>query len=416
MTNRLLSLIISTIFSTALLWGIPVENVENVHLENRNRYVTDGAAVFTPQGLAQADSILSSVWSATSAEPVVVVVDNLDGRDINDYATDLFTRWGIGKDDKDNGLLVLVSVGDRRAAIRTGYGVEGVIPDAIAAGIIRNDMAPRFRQGDYEGGIIAAVSTISSLLSDPQARDEIMSRYANNSKASASQTDFFSVYLTVCLLLAVAMLVWVVATWFASRRQPTAQAYHRLQAIRLPCLVATVLALGIPVLAYLLLVVMMRHVRLHKRLCPHCSAVMQRVDEDNDNNYLTQAQDAEERLDSVDYDVWLCPSCGETDIIPYVNPKKNYTVCSGCGARACTLVNHRTLVPPSTARDGVGVDEYQCLNCHQRTERRFSIPKVVAPPVIITGGGRGFGGGGGGFSGGSFGGGMTGGGGASGGW
>ena len=77
-------------------------------------------------------------------------------------------------------MLVLISVGDRRAVIRTGYGAEGVLPDAIASGIIRNDMAPRFRQGDYEGGVIAAINTLSKVMTDPAARDELMSRYAND--------------------------------------------------------------------------------------------------------------------------------------------------------------------------------------------------------------------------------------------
>ena len=141
---------------------------------------------------------------------------------------------------------------------------------------------------------------------------------------------------------------------------------------------------------------------------------MYRVDEDNDNTYLTQSQDAEERLDSVDYDVWLCPDCGETDIIPYVNPSKNFTECPVCHARACTLVNRRTVVPPTTSREGVGIEEYMCLNCRNRSQRKYNIAKEVAAPIII--GGIGGSGGGGGFSGGSFGGGMTGGGGASGGW
>ncbi len=145
---------------------------------------------------------------------------------------------------------------------------------------------------------------------------------------------------------------------------------------------------------------------------------MSRVDEDNDNNYLTPSQDAEERLDSVDYDVWLCPKCGETDIIPYVNPSKNYSVCPRCNARAAVLVNRRIIYRPTTTREGRGAEEFVCLNCRNRWDKPYTIPREALPPVIVGGiGGRGGGfGGGGGFSGGSFGGGMTGGGGASGGW
>lgn len=414
---RLINAILCFLLGVSALLAVPVEEVENVHVKNRTRFVTDGAGVMSAQGLGRADAMLADIWEKSSAEPVVVIVDNLDGEDANDYATRLFSYWGIGKKDKDNGVLVLISVGDRRAVIRTGYGAEGVLPDVVASGIIRNDMAPHFRNGDYEGGVLAAIGTLGKVMTDPAARDELMSAYANDNGAQRGDSDFFRIYLGFAVFVGVLMLVVVLWLYFSGRRMPTASAYARLQSVKLACLVATVMALGIPVVAYLLLVLLMRHVRLHKRLCPHCSTRMARVDEDNDNHYLTQAQDAEERLDSVDYDVWLCPKCGETDIIPYVNPSKNYTVCPQCGARACTLVNRRTTVAPTTRREGQGVEEYMCLNCRRITHKPFVIPKVVPPPVVIVpGGGRGFGGGGGGFSGGSFGGGMTGGGGASGGW
>lgn len=398
------------------LYAVSVGDVENVHVGNRNRFVTDQAGVMSAEAISKADALLARIWQESSAEPVVVVVDNVGDDDIDSFATDLFTSWGIGKKDKDNGVLLLVSVEDRKMVIRTGYGAEGVLPDVIAAHIIREDMAPHFRNGDYDGGILAAISSMGEALTNPEAREELMSQYANDASASGQGDDFFGVYLSVCVFVATVMLVVVLLVYFSSRRLATAQAYSRLQALKLPCLVVTVLMLGIPVLSLLLLVLLMRHVRLHKRLCPHCSTRMARVDEDNDNNYLTQSQDAEERLDSVDYDVWLCPQCGETDIIPYVNPARNYTVCQQCGARACSLVSRRTVVAPTESREGRGVEEYCCMNCRRRYERPFSIAKVVAPPIIIGGGGRGGGFGGGGFSGGSFGGGMTGGGGASGGW
>lgn len=400
-----------------LLRALEVGDIENVHVDNRTRYVSDMAGAMSAGARAQADSLLASMWRLSSAEPVVVIVDDLEGEEIDDFATRLFTHWGIGKKDKDNGVLMLISTGDRQAVIRTGYGAEGVLPDVIASNIIRHDMAPHFRQGDYDGGVLAALGTMNSALTSDEARQELMSQYASDAGADGGEESFFGIYLAFSAIVGVGFLVLALVVYASSRRQPTAQAYAQLQGLKMPGLMATLFALGFPLPAYLLLLLLMRHVRLHKRLCPNCSTRMQRVDEDNDNNYLTQSQDAEERLDSVDYDVWLCPQCGETDIIPYVNPAKNYTVCPNCKARACTLVNRRTVVAPTATREGRGVEEYACLNCRNRWQKPYDIAKVVTPPVFIAGGGggRGFGGGGG-FSGGSFGGGMTGGGGASGGW
>lgn len=414
--KRILVIISLILLLFPVLRALDVDDVDNVHVKDRTRYVSDMAGAMSVSALAQADSLLSSIWRQSSAEPVVVIVGSLDGEEINDFATRLFSHWGIGKKDKDNGVLMLISTGDRQAVIRTGYGAEGVLPDVVASRIIRDDMAPHFREGDYDGGVLAALSTMNSALTSDEAREELMSRYANDAGADQGDDDIFGIYLKFCMIAGIGLLVAVLVVYFSSRRQPTAQAYSQLQGLKLPGLMASVIALGFPLPAYLLLLLLMRHVRLHKRLCPNCSTRMYRVDEDNDNNYLTQSQDAEERFDSVDYDVWLCPQCGETDIIPYVNPSKNFTVCPNCRARACTLVNRRTVLAPTETREGRGVEEYACLNCRSRWQKPYTIAKVVAPPVFISGGGGGRGFGGGGFSGGSFGGGMTGGGGASGGW
>ncbi len=401
------------------LLALDVKDIENVHVKNRTRYVSDMAGALSPSARAEADSLLAGMWRASSAEPVVVIVSDLEGEDIDDFATRLFTDWGIGKKDKDNGVLMLISINDRKVVIRTGYGAEGVLPDVIASNIIRHNIAPHFREGDYDGGVVEALGVMNSALTSDEAREELMSQYANDAGASSGDGDeLWQIYLGFCTFVGCGALLMVVLLYFTSRRLPTANAYAQLQKVKLPLLVAAPLALLFPLPAFLLLVLLMRHVRLHKRLCPNCSTRMSRVDEDNDNNYLTPSQDAEERLDSVDYDVWLCPKCGETDIIPYVNPSKNYSVCPRCNARAAVLVNRRIIYRPTTTREGRGAEEFVCLNCRNRWDKPYTIPREALPPVIVGGiGGRGGGfGGGGGFSGGSFGGGMTGGGGASGGW
>lgn len=394
--------------------------VENVHRADRTRFVTDHAGVLSVTARQRADSLLADMWRQSSAEPVVVIVPDLSGADVDDYATELFSLWGIGKKDMDNGVLMLISINDRRAAIRTGYGAEGVLPDVIASRIIRNDMAPRFREGDYEGGVLASLGAMHTLLTDPEAREELMSQYSNDADARRNANDgddFFRTYLVLSMIIGVAFLAVVGSTYVKTRRLPTGNRFQALQNLQLPALLAAFLTIGCSLPAYLLLIMLMRRVRLRKRLCPNCNTRMERVDEVNDNRYLTPAQDAEERLDSVDYDVWLCPACGETDIIPYINKKRNYTMCDRCGARACVCTGHRVLVRPTTMRTGQGVTTYRCLNCGNNHQKPYTIPKEVVTPIIIPGGGgdRGFGGGGG-FSGGSFGGGMTGGGGASGGW
>lgn len=411
---RLLSYLLVLVWLPAA--ALTTKDIDNVHVADRARFVSDMAGAMSAPARARADSLLQSIWRQTSAEPVVVIVPSLDGEDIDDFATRLFSDWGIGKDDRDSGVLMLISINDRKAVIRTGYGAEGVLPDVVCGRIIRNEMAPRFREGDYDGGILASLQTMQAAMTSDEARAELMSEKANDAAADDFDADeAFDIYWKICVALGILGLLAVIIAYFGVRKLQTSRAYATFENTRLGLLVASFLSLGCLFPAYFLMLAFQRHIRLHKRLCPHCHTRMQRVDEDNDNAYLTASQDAEERLDSVDYDVWLCPDCGETDIIPYMNPKKNYTECPSCHARACTLVNRRTILAPTTRREGRGIEEYVCLNCRRRYEKPYTIAKEVEAPIIIGGGGFGSGGGGG-FSGGSFGGGMTGGGGASGGW
>ena len=138
-----------------------VERVPNVHVADRTRYVSNPDGILSIEAQTQADTIISRIWSETSAEVVAVVVNEIEGADINTFATELFTHWGLGKKDNDNGLLVLIVKGQRKAVLRTGYGMEGVMPDAVASRIIRNDMAPHFKNEDYDAGTLAALTTIS---------------------------------------------------------------------------------------------------------------------------------------------------------------------------------------------------------------------------------------------------------------
>lgn len=396
-----------------------IDEVPNVHVADARRYVSNPDGVLSVAAVAQLDSILASVWAQTSAEVVVVAIDETDSGDIDDYATKLFEKWGIGKKDKDNGLLILISKGDRKAALRTGYGMEAVLPDAISGRIIRNQMAPHYREGDYDGGTIAAVNAVATYLTDPDAAADIRSKYANDSTRATDEEVFGDLWrviaCTCCSLFAIAFFL-VIYALYSTRKLDPATRFFKLKSFKVPVLMLGCLGLGLPMLAYLLLSWKMKRLRSAPRKCPNCDHEMHKLDEQHDNDYLTPAQDTEEKINSVDYDVWLCDNCGEKDIIPFVNENSTYSVCPQCGARASYLTADRVLVQPTTSAKGRGVKVYSCLNCRRNSNIPYDIAKIpVAPVIVIPGGGSGFGGGGG-FSGGSFGGGMTGGGGASGGW
>lgn len=402
-----------------------VDEVPNVHVADRTRYVSNPDGVLSSDAVARIDARLASLWQNTSAEVVVIAVDQIDPTMTPDeFATALFEKWGVGKKDKDNGVVVLISRSDRRAVIRTGYGVEGVLPDIIAGRIIRNVMAPQFREGNYDAGTEAAVNAISDILTNPELAEELKSKYANDSAGivdDLTAEEFFSMYLWAAVALASIMFIAILWIIYTTRGDDDVQRYRRLDSMKSAAMFIAFLSIGVGLIPYLLLIWKMHRVRRHKRFCPNCHTRMQLIDEEHDNDYLTPAQDTEEKINSIDYDVWHCPSCETTEILPYINRHTNYTDCPRCGARAMSLVDRRTLVAPTVNREGEGVDIYVCRNCGNQNQRRFRIDRKPDPTAAVAagailgslGGSRG---GGGGFSGGSFGGGFTGGGGASGGW
>lgn len=415
--NRILPLIIILVSSLHTFGNVyEIDRIPDVHTADRTRFLSNPDGIVSLTAQAEIDSLLSDIRRRSSAEVVAVIVDDIEGDDINFFATELFNAWGLGKKDNDNGILLLVAKDRRRGVIRTGYGTEGVVPDIIAGRILFDDMYPRFKEGDYDGGMIAGITRLHALTTDPDAIDELMSEIKDRDRKEVSGNDAFTAYIGFCIILTIGLLAWFLSKLYSTRGKDRFQRYTSLVSMKPIALGCTFIGLGIPIAVSLPLVIILYRLRNKPRLCPNCQHPMDKIDEVHDNDYLTPAQDLEENIGSVDYDVWLCPECGETDIYPFVNKSSAMTVCERCGARTAPPTRDRVLIRPTTAHAGQGVKEYECLNCHHITRRPYDIPKISAPVIIpIGGGGRGFGGGGG-FSGGSFGGGSTGGGGASGGW
>ena len=406
------------IFTGLLANARTPREVPNVHVADASAWVSDPDGILSPEARRQADMYLQRLQDSLTVEIPVVVVADMDGQDIDSYATELFELWGIGKKDRDNGLLVLISRDDRRAAIRTGYGTEGIINDGRAGRVIRQAIAPAMKEDNADLAVLNAIAMIGNYLKDPDAADYLYSDQRNNSGSDEEDfMDFIKAYGSLAIIAVFALLIWTTVTYFNSRKLPDQERYRRMNNLRLIIFMAIPLTLGLGVISFGVWWLLRRHARLHPHPCPNCGTLMHRVDEVHDNDYLTPAQDMEEKINSVDYDVWLCPSCNETDIIPYVNSEANYSVCPNCGARADSLVARRVLRQPTTRTEGLGVNLFRCRNCGNNHEIPYRIAKVIEPPIMIIPGGGGRGGfGGGGLGGGSFGGGMTGGGGASGGW
>ena len=126
--------------------------------------VVDEAGILHPNTVRALSRQLEAHENAGGNQVVVATVQSLGGDSIESYGVDLGRAWGIGQQGEDNGIILLVAPAERDVRIEVGYGLEGDLPDAIASAIINMDILPRFRQGDFDGGVAAGVTSIISAL------------------------------------------------------------------------------------------------------------------------------------------------------------------------------------------------------------------------------------------------------------
>ncbi|MEP0873341.1 TPM domain-containing protein [Trichocoleus desertorum AS-A10] len=144
--------------------AISVEQVPNPRQAN-GEWVSDVANILSPDTEASLNQQISELEAKNGSEIAVVTVpDTAPSATPKQFATTLFNYWGIGKATHNNGVLLLISQGDRRVEIETGYGIEEHLPDAQVGQIIDQQIIPRLKQGDFDGGTLAGIQAVAQEL------------------------------------------------------------------------------------------------------------------------------------------------------------------------------------------------------------------------------------------------------------
>jgi uncharacterized protein len=133
--------------------------------------VHDEAKVLSAGFVSQLEQLLKTFEDSTSNQIAVLIVPSLEGEVIEEYTLRVSEAWKLGQADKDNGVLLFIAISDRKARIEVGEGLEGPLPDAICNQIIRNELAPYFRQDNYEGGVLASVNAITKAIAGEYQAD-----------------------------------------------------------------------------------------------------------------------------------------------------------------------------------------------------------------------------------------------------
>lgn len=124
-------------------------------------YVNDLAGLVSAPTELKIENFLRSFEASDSTQLVVMTIDSLEGEALEEYSLKVAESWGIGQKGKDNGALLLIARQDRKIRIEVGYGLEGKLTDLLAGRIVDNEIKPLFQAGDFEGGIIAGITSMA---------------------------------------------------------------------------------------------------------------------------------------------------------------------------------------------------------------------------------------------------------------
>lgn len=485
--------------------------------ELRNSWVEDSAGVLTDT--TSIDQLINTEEASSGVEIAVVTLPTIESYVPKDFAVALFNHWKIGKKDKDNGILILHVIDQRRVEIEIGYGLEGDLPDVTVKRIIDTYTIPAFKADNFQKGHLDTVAALIEKLNHPELEVEQLLSETNsvdvaeaatedtNQQTTVERTDYYDyqgktytqlseeekqtldrtietynttsnyflndeesrlwaeksseseriekeesiryrqyfifAYISIFILLHLLqrIVVWIIPS-------PTAK-YHIVHNTDFPLFYGVIIAPVVftitilsqflddaifPVSIFLTIAFIviyaifwgdLRMRKLNERLlkirniprnCKKCGTKMTKLSEEEDNVHLSNGQVSEEIVNSIDYDVWVCPGCAANAILkfPSINPEYIYKGTSFRKIKACPECKFETFVCKSSriiseatySSSGSVEVKRTCAHCKHSAVEYETIPKKQKSS---SGGSSGGGGGGGSFGGGSSGGGGSGG-------
>lgn len=179
-----------------------IEDVPNVQIENRCCFTSNPDGILSEEAVARIDSMCYALREEGLAQVAVVAIDDIKGGSVFDFAYELFSAWGVGS-KSDRGLGILLVEAEREIRFLTGYGIEGVLPDAICKRIQTEYMLPHFREGDYSEGMVAGVEAVREVLINGDLPIEEMEEWTTGDTIAIFGFTSFCIVIVLILLIAV---------------------------------------------------------------------------------------------------------------------------------------------------------------------------------------------------------------------
>ena len=200
------------ILGLALVWLAPQAKAAPSFPPLTGR-VVDQAQVLSAASTTELTTRLKDLEDKTGHQMVVVTLTSLQGYEIEDYGYQLGRAWQIGQKGKDDGVLLIIAPNERKVRVEVGYGLEGVLTDALSNIILQRQVLPRFKSGDMEGGIVAGTEAlIGQLSADPETAAQAIKAAKLDTSRTHRNIDPAAIFFIVLFVL------WVLGGVFGRRR------------------------------------------------------------------------------------------------------------------------------------------------------------------------------------------------------
>ncbi len=195
---------------SALLWTAGV--ALSLTLPALTGRIVDRANIIPTETRSAIEQKLADLEARSGIQLVVATVTSLEGQEIEPYANELFRSWKLGEKTKNNGVLLLVAPNERRVRIEVGYGLEGTLTDALSKVIISNAITPRFKTGDFGGGISRGVDDIITVLTTDSSEWQQRPSLRLDNQPTSDPTNW--ILIAALIVLATLLIVSPGFRWF----------------------------------------------------------------------------------------------------------------------------------------------------------------------------------------------------------
>ncbi len=207
--SKYLMLIICIMFNI-----VTIHSLEVPYLVQR---VTDNAKILSPKVVSELGKILESHEIATSNQIAVLIIKSLEGEILEQYSIKVVESWKLGAKEKNNGVLLLISLEDRKIRIEVGYGLEGSLTDARCSKIIRNLIVPRFKERDFDGGVRDGIKAIISSIEGSFTMTEARKPTLGEKIGDTVLTGIGVIAILALIFFILAILFWLFRIAFLTK-------------------------------------------------------------------------------------------------------------------------------------------------------------------------------------------------------